>query len=514
LRRSVILACLLVTSIILTALSTEAFATNSIEPVIQWDRIYLGNYVGSVVQTSDGGYTLGGSFFCGYSSGDFDFWLVKTDSCGNLEWNKTYGGISSDTAYSLIQTSDGGYALAGGTFSFGAGGNDMWLVKTDSHGNMEWNKTYGGTGFDRAFSVVQTSEGGYALAGAGGWDSWLVKTDSYGNMQWNKTYGGTKSDEARDVIQTNDGGYAMVGYTESFGAGYYDSWLVKTDSYGNMQWNKTYGGTFYDYGFSLVQTSEGGYALAGSTYSFGAGYSDFWLVKTDSYGNMEWSRTYGGEDGDWGYCVIQTSDGGFALAGDIHTGYEEEGNADWWLIKTDSEGNVEWDMAYGGAENDYEPHVIQTSDGGYALAGQRWSDMLDSFAFWLVKLEIPTPPATAVTIDLDPSSLNLKSKGKWITAYIEFPKGSDVKDVDASTIMLNDTIAAELRSIAVVDHDGDTIPDLMVKFDRAKVISYILSNVHVEKRSMAITLTITGNLKDGKRFQGSQVIRIIAPFKT
>ena len=201
------------------------------------------------------------------------------------EWTKTYGGASDDWAYALVQTSDGGYAVAGSTNSSGAGGYDFWLVKTDAGGNMQWNRNYGGTGVEIAYSVVQTSDGGYALAGitysftAGSWDFWLVKTDASGNMQWSKTYGGTGHDYAYSLVQTGDGGYAIAGYTNSFGAGGYDFWLVKTDASGNMQWSKTYGGPGVEIAYSVVQTSDGGYALAGYTNSFGAGSYDFWFVK-------------------------------------------------------------------------------------------------------------------------------------------------------------------------------------------------------------------------------------------
>ena len=202
------------------------------------------------------------------------------------EWNKTYGGAKGDVAMSLVQTSDGGYALAGHTESFGAGWADFWLVKTDSSGNMLWNKTYGGTKDDGGMSLVRTSDGGYALTGytesfgAGLADFWLVKTDSSGNMLWNKKYGGADLDVAESLVQTSDGGYALAGHTFSFGVGSSDFWLVKTDSSGNMLWNKTYGGANDDGADSLVQTTDGGYALAGRTFSFGVGSSDFWLVKT------------------------------------------------------------------------------------------------------------------------------------------------------------------------------------------------------------------------------------------
>jgi hypothetical protein len=155
-------------------------------------------------------------------------------------WNKTYGGTDTDYGYSVVQTSDGGYAITGYTYSFGAGGTDVYLVKTDANGNIQWSKTYGGTDTDVGYSVVQTSDGGYAIAGytlsfgAGGSDVYLVKTDSLGNMVWSKTFGGTGADHAYSVVQTADGGYAITGYTYSFGAGGYDVYLVKTDVYGDF----------------------------------------------------------------------------------------------------------------------------------------------------------------------------------------------------------------------------------------------------------------------------------------
>jgi len=207
-----------------------------------------------------------------------------------IEWNKTYGGTGLENARCMIQTSDGGYALAGDTASFGAGRKDFWLVKTDASGNMEWNQTYGGVRAEIAFSVVETSDGGYALAGrtksfgASGSDFWLVKVDSSGNHEWNKTYGGGGNDPAHSLVETNvveagDGGYALAGFTVSFGEGGQDGWLIETDADGNMEWNQTYGGSGNDVLNSVVKTDDGGYALAGFTESFGAGNQDFWLIK-------------------------------------------------------------------------------------------------------------------------------------------------------------------------------------------------------------------------------------------
>jgi len=261
-------------------------------------------------------------------------------------WSETYGGINADGGLALIQKSDGGYLLAGYTRSFGAGKEDFWLVKIDLSGNAQWNCTYGGAESDIAFSVIETSDNGYAVAGytgsfgAGGDDFWLIKTDSSGNMQWNKTIGGAGDDYAFSLVETSDGGYTVAGYTRSYGAGKDDFWLVNTDSSGRVEWNQTYGGWDDDGAISLVLCSDGGYALVGMTESFGYGSDrdDFWLVKTDSFGNMEWNHTYGGTIREYGFCLIQTSDGGYAIAG--YTYSISAVNSDLWLVKMDKQGVI------------------------------------------------------------------------------------------------------------------------------------------------------------------------------
>jgi len=375
-------------------------------PPTEWNKTYGGmgdDEALSMVRSSDGGYALAG-YANSSGAGDYDFWLVRTDSAGNALWNRTYGGTNTDQAYDLVQTVDGGYALAGVTlsFGFGAGKGDFWLVKTDASGNAQWNKTYGGTGRDGAYGgLVQTADGGYALAGytnsfgAGSYDFWLVKTDASGTMQWNKTYGGTHEDVAYSLVQTADGGYALAGDTYSFGAGDCNSWLVKTGASGNAQWNKTYGGTNHDEVLALVQTGDGGYALAGYTDSFGAGFYDFWLVKTGASGNAQWNKTYGGTDYDEALALVQTEDGGYALAG--LTSSFGAGSYDFWLVKTDASGNAQWNQTYGGTGGDYANALVQTLDGGYALAGLTDSCGAGSYDFWLVK----TGPRTAPKFKMD-----------------------------------------------------------------------------------------------------------------
>ena len=255
------------------------------------------------------------------------------------QWERAYGGTGTEHARCVVQTEDGGYAIAGYTVSFGAGTGDFWLVKTDASGNLQWSKTYGGPNTDVGWSVVQTEDGGYAIAGftwsfgVGGRfpDIWLVKTDALGNHQWNHTYGRIDGDVGHSVVQTKDGGYAIAGYRVYFGSADMDVWLVKTDPLGNHEWNHTYGGRNSDGGHSVVQTKDGGYAIAGYTYAHMAETSDMWLMKTDAFGNHQWNHTYGGADNDAGYSLVQTEDDGYAIAGD--TWSFDAGSGDVWLVK-------------------------------------------------------------------------------------------------------------------------------------------------------------------------------------
>jgi hypothetical protein len=357
-----------------------------------WSRTYGGTEADgalSLIETADGGYCFAG-YTRSFGAGKEDYWLVKLDSSGNMIWNQTYGGEAADFAFSVIATSDAGYAVVGYTGSFGAGGNDFWLIKTDISGYMEWNRTFGGVDDDYACALAETEDSGYILAGytrsygAGRDDYWLIKTDSYGNVEWNRTFGGWDDDGAIALIVCNDGGYALAGMTESFGHGSDrdDFWLVKTDFSGNMEWNRTYGGTIREYGFCLVQTSDSGYGFAGSTCSFGAGNHDSWLVKIDAFGNMEWNQTYGGADVDGTTSLIQTFDGGYMLSGTTRSsGYGED---DFWLVKTDKKGNIMWNMTYGGDGNDISSSLVEISDGGYAIAGYTNSVGVGNFDAWLV----------------------------------------------------------------------------------------------------------------------------------
>jgi hypothetical protein len=423
---------LMLTAFLLPSMNSRCLAVHAIKfssttsapPLIEWNQTYGGtgdDKAFSMVQTSDGGYALAG-YTNSSGSGYYDFYLVKTDANGNMQWNQTYGGTGDDKAFSMVQTSDGGYALAGYTNSSGNGGYDFCLVKTDSNGNMVWNHTYGGSGNDEAYSVIQTSDGGYALAGyttssgAGLADFWLVKTNASGDMVWQKCAGGAKHDIAYSVIQTSDGGYALAGRTMSFGPGENNFWLVKRNSTGDAEWNQAYGRGVDDEAYSVIQTAEGGYALAGYTcHPGGLGGYDFCLVKTNSNGDMQWNQTYDLRVDDEAYSVIQTSDGGYALAGT--TASLGAGYFDFWLVKTNSSGDMVWNQTYGGAGYDEAHSVVQTSDGGYALAGYTSSYGVGGYDFYLVKARLCTltiQSSTGGTTDPIPGTYNY-SVGEVVT---------------------------------------------------------------------------------------------------
>jgi hypothetical protein len=344
------------------------------------------DYGSSVSQTDDGGFIITGwtqSYGAGYRS---NVWLIKTDALGNEEWNKTFGGSNTDEGYSVSQTDDEGFIITGRTSSYGAGSSDVWLIKTDALGNEEWNKTFGGSGSDYAYSIAQTSNNGFIITGftssfgAGDHDVWLIKTDELGNEEWSKTFGDSLDDRGESVSLTNDGGFIVVGYTASYG---YNVWLIKTDANGEEEWNKTFGGSSGDYGSSVSQTDDGGFIITGWTQSYGAGGRDIWLIKTDAFGNEEWNKTFDGNSKDEGESVSQTNDGGFIIIGS--TGLQEASGSDIWLIKTDAFGNEEWNKTFSGSYIDYGKSVYQTNDGGFIITGSTKSSY--DYDVWLIKTD-------------------------------------------------------------------------------------------------------------------------------
>lgn len=352
------------------------FSTSGTPPETEWNKTLIDSasntFIHSVRQTSDGGYIAAGEIS---GPGWLDILLIKTDSSGNKEWEKRIDSGGYDTALSVRQISDGGYIMAGthyGGFS---------LVKTDSSGNVVWIKSFVSAAM--AYSVQQTSDGGYILTGHNGaGDILLVKTDCSGNEEWRKTFGGSDNDFAYSLQQTSDGGYIIGARTKSYGAGDWDFWLIKTDSLGNKLWDKTFGDGGSAMAYSVQQTSDGGYIMAGSTNSIGAGSYDAWLIKTDSSGNKEWDNTFGGSLNDEIDSVQQTSDGGYIMAG--YTCSFGEGGKDAWLLKTDSSGNEKWQKTFGGSDDDASESAQQTSDGSYIISGYTYQGGVP-YKCWLIK---------------------------------------------------------------------------------------------------------------------------------
>ena len=373
----------------------------------------------SIIQTMDGGYAI-----LGYSNsidGDLsgkqlevnDYWLLKLDVDGNVQWSKTYGGSKDDRGQSLVQTTDGGYAIVGyamsddGDGSNNEGFHDNWILRLDASGNILWERSYGFAGHDHCYDVVETDDGGFFFAGFldvtlsngegnfglgssltrhGVGEFWGNKIDDEGNLQWRRYFGGTNNDRAHAVVPSNDGGFVMSGFSESNDydisntKGSYDFWIVHIDANGDLLWEKSFGGTGIEVSYDLVKTPDDGYAILGHTFSNdldvseNKGNSDIWLVKIDQSGNLLWEKTFGGTEFDDAKGLDVTSDGGFVIAGNSKsidgdvTG--NKGENDFWVIKTDALGNIVYQKTFGGADLDFGFDVIEDANGNLVLIGE------------------------------------------------------------------------------------------------------------------------------------------------
>jgi hypothetical protein len=324
--------------------------------------------------------------------GGADICLMRTDADGDTLWNRQYGGLGSDGAYSVQQTSDTGFVVVGFTTSFGAGDKDLYLIKTDSLGDTIWTRTYGGTDWDEGYSVRQTYDDGYIIAGwtdsygAVGANSWLFRTDSNGDSVWAYTFGTDQGDWGRSVEETADSGFIMVGNTYGHG-GQSQIQAVRTDSLGNVIWEKWHGGSLEEHGGTVQLTPDGGFIISGWTLSYGAGGKDLYLMKLDSSGDTVWTRVYGGaqDDGSDGFSALKRmSDGGFIVAG--WTKSFGAGGSDVWILRTDALGDTLWTMTVGGTDNDEGWSIdVDNSDAGYIVTG--WTESFGSApGIYLIKL--------------------------------------------------------------------------------------------------------------------------------
>jgi hypothetical protein len=437
------------------------FSAVSVAQSKQWDKTFGGSDLdglNALQRTSDGGYILGGysySLISGEKTedpkGSSDYWVVKVDSAGNKEWDKTFGGNDYDELNTLQQTRDGGYILGGwsnsplsGDKTEGTRGTyDFWILKLDSSGEKQWDKTFGGSNIDFLASLQQTRDGGYIL---GGWsnsplsgdktegargttDFWVLKLDSTGKKLWDKTLGGMSGDQLTSIQQTRDGGYILGGGSDSDisgdktqaskGAG--DFWIVKLDPAGEKQWDKALGGSSGDWLNALQQTGDGGYILGGRSVSGISGdkteasreLMDYWVVKVDSTGIKQWDKTLGGNNYDELNALQQTQDGGYILGGYSVSGIsgdKTEANkaactffecpGDYWVVKLDATGQQKWDKTLGGPADDALTGLLQTSDGHYILGGTSSSEISGDKTepsrgfgdFWVLKLQEAVAP--------------------------------------------------------------------------------------------------------------------------
>ncbi|HVM87037.1 MAG TPA: gliding motility-associated C-terminal domain-containing protein [Puia sp.] len=437
--------------------SPQVISAQSSLPYVEWQKCLGGNngdYAWSIDLTSDGGYIAAG-YTEGVDNGDImgyhgnialnDLWVVKLDNTGNIQWQKCLGGNSMETGGFIRQTSDGGYIVAGSSASVDCNitgnhrGLDYWVVKLNNKGEIVWQKMYGGSQNDYGLAMALAADGSCFVSGFtesndgdvsgnhGSRDYWVIKIDASGNLKWQKTLGGSGDDESNAVVATVDGGCVVGGLTQSNDGdvtgnhGNTDAWIVKLDVNGNIQWQKAVGGSSSDQAWSIQNTSDGGYIFAGFTVSNDGdvsgnhGSSDFWVVKMNNSGTVNWQKCYGGGGGEVSYNIYPTKDGGYLVTGSAQSNNGDlacnSGYTDVWVIKIDNAGNLIWQKDLGGNLYDEGHCVKETTDGGAVVAGSTCSSNISGYHtpsnlgtcddFWIIKLTPPlnTPPAASIKIN-------------------------------------------------------------------------------------------------------------------
>lgn len=389
---------------------------------LDWIKNFGGNQDDSaqaIIKTNDGGYAIIG--YTGSINGDVltkneeenDYWLLKLDKDFNLKWNKTYGGSKDDIGQSLAQTRDGGYILTGyamssdGDATNNEGFHDNWILKLDAQGILEWESSYGFSGHDHSYDILEATQGGYFFTGFlditsaradgntekgnsvtshGVGEFWGTKIDEEGSVQWRGYFGGTNNDRAHSVVQTNDGGFVMAGFTESDDFdisntnGSYEFWVVKVDSFGNLLWEQSYGGEGIEVSYDIAKTVDNGFVVVGNTFSTNGdillnhGESDMWMIKLDEDGNLIWEQTYGGSQFDLAQAVVQSKDGGFLIVGNTKSDDKNStinyGENDIWVVKTNAFGNLVWQKSFGGSGLDFGYDLLENADGSIIVVGE------------------------------------------------------------------------------------------------------------------------------------------------
>lgn len=474
-------------------------------PANDWSRC--------IIPAIDGGYLIVGET-TGFGVSGSDGYVVKSDVNGVVLWTKTIGSFGTDFIHDIKAISDTGYVAVGSIYSNSASNYVMWLAKLDISGDTIWTLSFGTVNSGQGKSVQETSDGGYIAAGITGnvgglfLNFYLIKTDVNGNVLWDKSIGGGGTDHPWSIKQTNDGGYIVCGSSDSF-LGNTNVLLVKTDSLGNLLWSKTFGGTDLEFSYSVLQTNDGGYIVAGKTKSFGAGAYDVYLIKTDSSGNLQWSKSYGGANDDLANNVQQTVDGGYILTG-LSLSFSSSANV--YAIKTDSLGIVQWSKAYGGSGADGGYSSKETVDGGYIFSGYTWSYGLTDADIYLIKTDAignagcnTTTPATITgnpTYAGISQTLTASSVGSLHTAIITVGNGG-IDSMLCTTVGINNI---ELNNIFAVS-PNPTNGSFTINFNRTitkgeidiynSLGKIVYSNALNNEKSMVLIL---GNLLDGLYF--------------
>lgn len=347
----------------------SACGNDEVGPGVQWGKIYGGNGYDTgqaVAETSDGGFIVVG-FSDSFFQDAVRIYLLRLDNNGDTLWTDTHGSTNTQ-AFAIEKTSDGNYVIAG--YSESSGNGDVLLVKINEEGSVLWERTYGGPGSDIGLAVNATNDGGLIVAGwtrsdsTGDQDVYLIKTDGAGDTVWTQVYGGNLDDFGTSVHETSDGGFIICGWTESYGAGSDDVYLIRASSNGDTLWTRTYGDQNQDYGEAVIETVNGTYVITGVTQDANEAMSRIFMLELDSSGDTIWLQTY---DDGFGYDVKQTTDNGFILVGSHFSEFPIR-NA--YLLKTDANGIIAWEKSFGGDANDAGFAVHQVSDNGYILVGE------------------------------------------------------------------------------------------------------------------------------------------------
>jgi len=488
---------------IILAVSLLLFFTSFLSLNAQWAITYGRSETDeahSIQQTSDGGYIVAGDTWS-FSIGEGDIWILKLSSTGAIEWQRSYGGGDYDYARCIKQTSDGGYIVGGSTFSFGAGEKEFWILKLNSAGDIEWQHRYGGDRWDHVSSILQTNDGGYVFSGctgsfgAGSVDIWILKLSSAGDIEWQETYGGRYDDKSRSIQQTIDGGYIVAGWTNSFSDGCDDDiWILKLSSEGDIEWQKSYGESRDDEAQSIQQTIDGGYIVAGWTNSFSDGYDDdIWVLKLSSEGDIEWHKIYGGNDVDRALAIQQTDDKGYIVAGWTNS-FGVVDDDDIWVLKLSLEGDIEWQKAYGGNySQDYALAIQQADDGGYVIAGSTRSWGAGEEDVWILKL---SPSG-----EINPGCVFIRSTD----ALVSYP---DISPMDTNIIPMNTNIEPQDTNILPIDSNtnvyklGESDICTLTLYTSEGGTIYPSPGSHTYDTGTEVTLNATPDSKNDYIFDG------------